>query len=142
MEIEKAIQNFKVKFTSSLNMDQDEYIHLKMELSDDLRDLLKQCIVPNSSVAIPREYAACPVDVRSRPKIKGWIATGFSCDVWPYIFCNGSVETGVSSYKFNSIRTITRFVEDIKGEFRSLINTIIRAKNLNHTVVYNVEARE
>ena len=134
----KTLGTYKVNFKTDFDLKTDDFIYLNIEISEDLKDLIKSvCLIETDLVKFERYGLVC-----ERYKVKSWLYNSLYNDERDYLFETNLVNDGKISLKFTNTDYITNMVRNFKDLVRSLIDNVLKYKDYEVNVKYSVSEKD
>lgn len=142
-EKEKVIMGYKVKFKTEYdNVDANgEFLNLKVQISNDLKEVLRKCVITTGEVPtkIGISYNDTGKTVDSvRYKIKSLISNSLESSAKDLIFAKVLIDTGELSLNLLDTDRALYTIEKIKTGIRKILEVTIGISNLSQEVIFNV----
>lgn len=135
----KAVGNYKLKFKTAFNREQEDYIILNLKVSEDMQALLKQAKseTDTSLLDIPMNNGVI-VERYQRYRVKNWVFNGLYSEKGGFLFLKELIDAGEANLRFAKLSTLQTFLQEMKDNFRNLIEVVLRASRVDLNVTYNV----
>ena len=133
----KKLGTYKVKFKTDFDLEVDEDIHLQIQISEDLKDLIKTACLINEGKVKFEKYG----NKRERFKVKSWLYNSINNEERDFIFDTGLLSNGNLDLKFGSTEYINNMVNNFKGCVKNLIDNVLRYQQYEVSVTYTVSEK-
>lgn len=133
----KKIGNYRAQFSTKFKAKDSDKIFVSMEISDDLRDLIKSvCLqeVMNFDFLIGEGATV----VMKRYKVKRWVYSSLNSNYRNCVFSQNLIDTGKDEFAFDDAERLESFLHYAKENLRDVVRIIEKWVNLKQTVVFEM----
>ena len=133
---EKTINKYVIQFKTRFNKTNSDYILLDMDISKELQDVLKECVVLDELTDYSFDNGDEHITLK-RYKIKKWIYSLFYERDKELLFLKKLIDSGKETLKISSVGRIDVIISNLKNNLRELIQNIVKYNKLNMVVTFN-----
>lgn len=134
----KEIGTYKVNFKTRFDLKTDDFIYLDINISEDLKELLKSVCIMDEEV-VPIQRHGLSID---RYKVKSWLFNSLYSSEKDFLFTKDLLENAEVSLKFQNTDMILTMVRGIKEGVKEVINNILRYRDYEVDVKYFVSEKK
>ena len=134
----KTLGTYKVNFKTNFDLESDDFIYLEIEISEDLKDLLKSvCLLESDKVSFERNSEA-----KTRYKVKSWLYNSLYSDDKDYLFETSLLDEGKLKMKFTTTEYIENIVRNFKQSIKDVIDNVLKYRDYEVNVKYSVSEKD
>lgn len=137
----KVIGNYKAKFKTSFDKENNDYIFLNISLSEDLRRLIKGVIVEDEKT-IFSYYNGSEDNSYTRYLVKKWVYGALYGGYRDFLFEKKLIDKNELKVKILEVKQIDSLISDFKENFRRLIEVVLKYSKVDINVSFNPSKRE
>lgn len=134
-EEEKRIGEYVMKMNSEFD-ESGDFIVLSLSISDELKDLLRECVI--NEVAEGGVYDGSSRHSITRYKVRRPLYSLMSGDNRDILFEKNFLDTGKVTLQLRTVSWIDTVISEMRSNLKNLVDGLNRVKNSNVTITLNL----